>query len=92
MSFVAPATKLTCDELLSLVGSVGGGSRFRVLEDIESGGCASGAAGRPPRKIELRQVCPATNQRESCSRRQDDCARGAAARPWKTALRQESAS
>ena len=36
-----------CDVLLSLVSPVGGGSRFRVLEDPESDDCASAPAPRP---------------------------------------------
>ena len=51
--------------------SLGGGSRFRVLEDLESDDCASGAAARP-RKTALRQESASSNERESCCRRQDD--------------------
>ena len=60
-----------CDALLSLVSPLGGGSRFRVLEDLESDDCASGAAGREQKRA-LRQVSASTNKRVSCCRKQDD--------------------
>ena len=83
--------QLNCDALLSLVSPLGGGSRFRVLEDLESDDCASGAAARQQKRA-LRQVSAATDKRVSCSRRQDDCASGAAARRQKRELRQVSAT
>ena len=60
-----------CDALLSLLSPLGGGSRFRVLEDLESDDCASGAAGREEKRA-LRQVSASTNKRVSCCRKQDD--------------------
>ena len=60
-----------CDALLSLVSPLGGGSRFKVLEDLESDDCASGAAARR-QKRELRQVSAATDKRVSVSTKQDD--------------------
>ena len=49
-----------CDVLLSLVSPVGGGSRFRVLEDPESDDCASATAPRPaaPRPAAPRPAAP----------------------------------
>ena len=67
-----------CDALLSLVSPLGGGSRFKVLEDLESDDCASGAAARR-QKRELRQVSATTDKHVSCSRKQDDWASRAAA-------------
>ena len=70
---------------------MGGGSCFRVLEDLESDDCASRAAARPRKRV-LRQVSATTDKHVSCCRRQDDCASGAAARPRKRVLRQVSAT
>ena len=67
----------TCDVLLSLVSPVGGGTRFRVLEDLELDDSGSRAPGHQQKRA-LRQVSPATDK--PCSRKQDDCTSGAAIR------------
>ena len=97
-----------CDVLLSLVSPVGGGSRFRVLEDPESDDCASATAPRPaaPRPAAPRPAAPRPAAPRPAAPRPDaprpDAPRPAAPRPAaphpdaprprKTALQQVSAT